>query len=136
MRRELADLGMGRCRMCVAGRKGTRESRDQTLRVATKFPNIAKRYAALGQGDIHHSPHPTFRTVRKVRPSGARRLRLDFSIVNNMDYYNGLIFRGYLPGLPSGVLSGGRYDNLLHSRGTPALSSKPETKPRWLTSSR
>ena len=44
-------------------------------------------------------------------------LRLDFSIVNNMDYYNGLIFRGYLPGLPSGVLSGGRYDNLLRQMG-------------------
>ena len=44
-------------------------------------------------------------------------LRLDFSIVNNMDYYNGLIFRGYLPGLPSGVLSGGQYDNLLRQMG-------------------
>ena len=44
-------------------------------------------------------------------------LRLDFSIVNNMDYYNGFIFRGYLPGLPSGVLSGGRYDNLLRQMG-------------------
>lgn len=46
-----------------------------------------------------------------------KHLRLDFSIVNNMDYYNGFIFRGYLPGLPSGVLSGGRYDNLLHQMG-------------------
>ena len=46
-----------------------------------------------------------------------KRLRLDFSIVNNMDYYNGLIFRGYLPGVPSGVLSGGRYDNLLRQMG-------------------
>ena len=46
-----------------------------------------------------------------------RHLRLDLSIVNNMDYYNGFIFRGYLPGLPSGVLSGGRYDNLLHQMG-------------------
>lgn len=44
-------------------------------------------------------------------------LRLDFSVVNDMDYYNGFIFRGYLPGLPSGVLSGGRYDNLLHQMG-------------------
>ena len=49
---ELADLGMGRCRMCVAGRKGTRESRDQTLRVATKFPNIAKRYYSAQSRDI------------------------------------------------------------------------------------
>lgn len=46
-----------------------------------------------------------------------RHLRLDFSVVNNMDYYNGLIFQGYLPGLPSGVLSGGRYDNLLRQMG-------------------
>lgn len=45
------------------------------------------------------------------------RLRLDFSIVNDMDYYNGFLFRGYLPGLPSGVLSGGRYDNLLRQMG-------------------
>ena len=34
-----------------------------------------------------------------------------------MDYYNGFIFRGYIPGLPSGVLSGGRYDNLLRQMG-------------------
>ena len=40
-------------------------------------------------------------------------LRLDFSIANDMRYYNGVIFRGYLPGLASGVLAGGRYDNLL-----------------------
>ena len=44
-------------------------------------------------------------------------LRLDFSVVNDMSYYNGLIFRGYLPGLPSGVLAGGRYDNLLRRMG-------------------
>lgn len=44
-------------------------------------------------------------------------LRLDFSIVNDMNYYNGIIFRGYLPGLASGVLAGGQYDNLLQRMG-------------------
>ena len=34
-----------------------------------------------------------------------------------MSYYTGVIFRGYLPGLPSGVLAGGRYDNLLRRMG-------------------
>ncbi|MDE7244541.1 MAG: ATP phosphoribosyltransferase regulatory subunit [Oscillospiraceae bacterium] len=47
----------------------------------------------------------------------SRNLRLDFSIVNDMNYYTGVIFRGYLPGLPSGVLAGGRYDNLLRRMG-------------------
>ncbi len=49
---ELADLGVGKCRMCVAGKKGARESRNQTLRVATKFPKIAKSYYSALSRDI------------------------------------------------------------------------------------
>lgn len=41
---ELADLGIGKCRMAVAGKKDFCDRRDRTLRVATKFPNIAKEY--------------------------------------------------------------------------------------------
>ena len=41
---ELLDLKMGRCRMCVAGPKDFRDDPVQTLRVATKFPNIARAY--------------------------------------------------------------------------------------------
>ena len=41
---ELLDLGIGKCRMAVAGIKGTRLTTDKTLRVATKFPNIAREY--------------------------------------------------------------------------------------------
>ncbi|MBE5807691.1 MAG: ATP phosphoribosyltransferase [Clostridiales bacterium] len=43
---ELMDLGLGRCRMCVAAKNGYVDQRDVTLRVATKFVNIAKRYYA------------------------------------------------------------------------------------------
>ncbi|MBO5416422.1 MAG: ATP phosphoribosyltransferase [Clostridia bacterium] len=41
---ELADLGMGKCRMAVACKRDFCDNRDKTLRVATKFPNIAKKY--------------------------------------------------------------------------------------------
>ena len=41
---ELFDLGMGKCRMCVAGVKGERTDSEHTLRVATKFVNIAREY--------------------------------------------------------------------------------------------
>ena len=41
---ELLDLGMGKCRMCVAGPADFRDDPARTLRVATKFPNIAKTY--------------------------------------------------------------------------------------------
>ena len=43
---ELGDLGMGKCRMCVAGKREFRDNMNRTLRVATKFPNIAKNYYA------------------------------------------------------------------------------------------
>lgn len=49
---ELLDLGVGKCRMCVAGRKDFRDRRDRTLRVATKFPKIAKGYYSAQSRDI------------------------------------------------------------------------------------
>lgn len=44
-------------------------------------------------------------------------LRLDFSLSGDMNYYDGIIFRGYIDGVPRGVLSGGRYDKLLSKMG-------------------
>ena len=53
---ELYDLGIGRCRMAVAAPVGFTDDRAATLRVATKFKRIAKRYyASLGREiDIIH----------------------------------------------------------------------------------
>lgn len=44
-------------------------------------------------------------------------IRVDFSVGNNMKYYNGVVFKGYLEGLPSSILSGGQYDKLLQKMG-------------------
>lgn len=44
-------------------------------------------------------------------------LRLDFSFVNDTDYYSGLLFQGFLEGIPHAVLFGGRYDHLLKAHG-------------------
>ena len=43
---ELLDLNTGRCRMAVAGPRGFVDSRERTLRVATKFPHIAGSFYA------------------------------------------------------------------------------------------
>ena len=53
---ELFDLDIGKCRMAVAAPVGFRDDRDRTLRVATKFTNIAKGYyTSLGREiDIIH----------------------------------------------------------------------------------
>ena len=41
------------------------------------------------------------------------KIKLDFSVVNDMNYYNGIVFKGFLKGIPESVLSGGEYGSLL-----------------------
>ena len=47
-----------------------------------------------------------------ARQGKAERVKLDLSLVNDMEYYNGLVLRGFLEGVPRAVLKGGRYDPL------------------------
>ena len=47
----------------------------------------------------------------------AENLRLDFSVGSDMGYYSGVVFRGYLEGIPASVLSGGQYDKLAEKMG-------------------
>lgn len=53
---ELLDLNMGKCRMAVAGKKDFRDPVGQTLRVATKFPNITQSYYRKKCRDIDIIP--------------------------------------------------------------------------------
>lgn len=43
----------------------------------------------------------------------ANNIKLDFSVVNDMNYYNGIVFKGFLNGIPEDILSGGEYDTLM-----------------------
>ncbi len=49
---ELLDLKLGKCRMAVAAKKDFRDDRTKTLRVATKFTNIASNFYASKCRDI------------------------------------------------------------------------------------
>lgn len=49
---ELLDLHIGKCRMAVASKSTFRDDREKTLRVATKFSNIAKKYYRTQCRDI------------------------------------------------------------------------------------
>ena len=45
------------------------------------------------------------------------KIILDLGIVQKINYYTGLVFRGYVSGIGEAVLSGGRYDDLMQSFG-------------------
>ncbi|MBQ5840875.1 MAG: ATP phosphoribosyltransferase regulatory subunit [Clostridia bacterium] len=44
-------------------------------------------------------------------------IRIDFSVVSDSKYYNGVVFKGFVKGAPTDVLSGGQYDRLLERMG-------------------
>lgn len=46
-----------------------------------------------------------------------KNVRIDFSVVNDIKYYNGIVFKGFVSGISKDILSGGRYDNLLYKMG-------------------
>jgi len=48
---------------------------------------------------------------------GETVLQVDFSMVDDLHYYNGILMKGFLQGLPGSVLSGGQYDNLMKKMG-------------------
>lgn len=50
-------------------------------------------------------------------------IRFDLGLVHQIDYYTGVVFRGYVEGAGTAVLSGGRYDRLLESFGRPAQAT-------------
>ncbi len=44
-------------------------------------------------------------------------VNLDFSVANDMKYYNGIVFQGFISGIPESILSGGQYDKLMKKMG-------------------
>ena len=53
-----------------------------------------------------------------LRDAGfANQVQIDFSLCNDLKYYSGVVFQGFLEGVPACVLSGGQYDSLLTKMG-------------------
>lgn len=48
---------------------------------------------------------------------GVAQVNIDLAITSDLEYYTGVLFKGYVPGVPRSVLSGGRYDRLLEKLG-------------------
>lgn len=60
--------------------------------------------------------------LESVSPSLKPMLRIDFSVVNDIKYYNGIVFKGFIEGIPTSVLSGGQYDKLMKKMNRRSLA--------------
>ena len=80
-----------------------------------EYKTVLKAMRAL---DITAAAHEYLDEMEKVcrilvKNKFAKNINIDFSIINNMTYYSGILFKGYIPGISSGILSGGRYDGVM-----------------------
>ena len=65
-------------------------------------------------GEMQSAYNELCSVCKKLIESGyERNINVDCSLVNDMNYYNGIVFKGFIKGVPASVLSGGRYDRLM-----------------------
>ena len=75
--------------------------------------------AVLDALDIHSDALAQLRRICDVLTAAGfgGQIRVDFSVGSDMKYYSGVVFKGYLEGITTWILSGGQYDKLLQKMG-------------------
>ncbi|MBE0600645.1 MAG: ATP phosphoribosyltransferase regulatory subunit [Firmicutes bacterium] len=94
----------------------------QLTRLAGPFETVYPQAQALSSGKQTGEALAELKALYETLAAdgAADMLRLDFSMLNELDYYNGIVFQGYVQGAPRAVLSGGRYDLLMRRFGKEA----------------
>ncbi len=84
-----------------------------------KANDVLERLESLDISEDFSSSVDELRTVVELLNTTKYKdkIQLDFSIVNDMNYYNGIVFNGFIEGVCETVLFGGRYDGLLSKMG-------------------
>ena len=79
------------------------------------FSSIEK----IAKSDESNKELNRFKSIcEKLENSGFKNnIAIDFSILSSTGYYSGIVFKGYISGISSRVLSGGRYDKLMRRMG-------------------
>ncbi len=84
----------------------------RALITCTGAPDIAlPRLSALFADDAWQAAVKELEETLLPLPS--ERTRIDLSLVSDMRYYNGIVFAGFVKGVPERILSGGQYDKLM-----------------------
>ena len=88
---------------------------QQLIAISGSPAIVLPRLEQLLQGKNCDAALSQLQTVlRSLEDCGIDRLlRIDFSVVDDLHYYNGFVFKGFVKGLPGSVLSGGQYDKLM-----------------------
>lgn len=97
------------------------EKADKLKKLAAvygSFDEVMPELEALNINDATGAALSELKTIKSfLEKCDKFSIKLDFSAVGNMNYYNGIVFKGFVMGAPTAVLSGGRYDKLMKKLG-------------------
>lgn len=90
--------------------------------LASSYGKLADMLLVLEDLDVNAETHEALNELRTLYDNleefgDVNNINLDFSVVNNMKYYDGIVFAGYIADAPKCVLSGGQYGMLMKKMG-------------------
>lgn len=107
----------------VANEQGLSEQKTALLeKLVTTYGKAEKVLAELNDLCVDEKTTSQVNNLKRIIESlktlGAiENTAIDFSVVSDMNYYNGVVFKGFVSGIPTSILSGGQYDNLMNKMG-------------------
>lgn len=92
------------------------------LNLSGAYAETMEKAAALCKNDAMRAAVAELEALAVPLEKAGGVIRLDMTLAGEMEYYNGLVFQGYLKALPRPLLKGGRYD-LLMQKFTPGAGA-------------
>ena len=109
----------------AAGAAGLADAADtlcSVLSLCDSYADTLAKAAALCRNDTMRAAVAELEALAVPLEKAGGVIRLDMTLAGEMEYYNGLVFQGYLKALPRPLLKGGRYD-LLMQKFTPGAGA-------------
>ena len=109
----------------AAGAAGLADAADilcSVLGLCGSYADTLAKAAALCKNDAMRAAVAELEALAVPLEKAGGVIRLDMTLAGEMEYYNGLVFQGYLKALPRPLLKGGRYD-LLMQKFTPGAGA-------------
>lgn len=92
--------------------------RVETLKsLVTMKGGCGEMLEILKGSDAYEAAESLADIINVLKSAYGDKIRIDFSVVDDMRYYTGIVFKGFVKGIPTSVLSGGRYDKLMERMG-------------------
>lgn len=78
------------------------------------FDKVAPILSELKNDETANMTDEMLQIIKTLEDNGFKdKIHIDFSVVNDMNYYNGFVFKGFIKGISSWILSGGEYSKLM-----------------------